>query len=74
MAAPKTVTLVDRNGGESKASSPADVVNLVYGQGYKVKGFKTPEEAAEFLLEQGTAADSLAEVNTVEPVTPKKQG
>jgi hypothetical protein len=64
-AAPKTVTLVDRQGGECNVSSPADVVNLVFGQGYKVKGNQTPDEAAAFLLEQGSAAEALAQVNTV---------
>ena len=45
MSAPKTVTLVDPNGGEYNASHPTDVTNLVYGAGYKVKGGKSPEEA-----------------------------
>lgn len=45
MSAPKTVTLIDPNGGEYTASHPIDVTNLVYGAGYKVKGQKTPEEA-----------------------------
>lgn len=48
---PRTVTLVDRNGGEVNVSSPAEVTNLVYGQGYRIKGNKSVDEAAAHLGE-----------------------
>jgi hypothetical protein len=50
MAGPKTVTLVDKDGGECNVSSPADITNLVYGQGYKVKGNKSVDEAYAALM------------------------
>lgn len=56
MSAPKTITLVDPNGGECLVSHPAEVTNLVYGAGYKVKGGKTPEEAIAALAEKNEAA------------------
>jgi hypothetical protein len=55
----KTVTLVDPSGNEFNASHPADITNLVYGAGYKVKGNMTPDEAAQFLLERGPVAEFL---------------
>jgi len=55
---PKTVTLVDPNGGECLVSHPAEVNNLVYGAGYKVKGGKTPEEAIAALADNAVTADA----------------
>jgi hypothetical protein len=52
----KTVKLVDPNGMECNVSTPADVVNLVYGSGYKVAEHDTPEKAIEFLAEHGVYA------------------
>jgi len=49
VSAPKTVTLTDPNGQDCLVSHPAEVVNLVYGSGYKVKGGKSPEEAIDSL-------------------------
>lgn len=56
MSAPKTVTLTDPNGNECLVSHPAEVNNLVYGAGYKVKGGKTPEEAIAALAAAGEDA------------------
>lgn len=49
---PKTITLIDPDGGECLVSRAADINTLVYGQGYKVKDGKTPEEAIAVLAEQ----------------------
>jgi hypothetical protein len=62
MAGPKTVTLVDKNGGECKVSTPLDITNLVYGAGYKVKG-KSVDEAYAYLADAQAEADS-ASANT----------
>lgn len=47
----RTVTLIDRNGIEVNVSSPVEVTNLVYGQGYSIKGSKTADEAAAHLAD-----------------------
>jgi len=65
MSAPKTVTLTDPNGRDCLVSHPAEVTNLVYGAGYKVKGGKTAEQAIESLSANAPAAD-------VEPAKPAK--
>lgn len=52
MATPKTVTLTDPAGNDVLVSHPADVNNLVYGQGYKVKGSQTPDQAIASLIEK----------------------
>lgn len=49
----KTVKLVDPNGVECNVSTAADVVNLVYGAGYKVAEHDNAERAIEFLAEYG---------------------
>ncbi len=59
-SAPKTVTLLDKEKNEVVVSTPADITNLVYGSGYKVKGNMTPEEASALLLSEGAAAEDLA--------------
>lgn len=46
MAEFSPVALVDPDGQEHTAQSPVELVNLVYGQGYRVKGRgKTIEDA-----------------------------
>jgi len=46
---PKTVTLVDPNGGEVKVSDAISVNSLVFGSGYKIKGGGTVEDAVASL-------------------------
>lgn len=57
MATPKTVTLIDPNGGKVNVSHPADVTNLVFGSGYKVDGSKTPDQAIAYLAGPDVIAD-----------------
>lgn len=71
-AEPKTVTLIDPQGNKCIASHPADIVNLVYGSGYKVEGKQTPEEAAALLAEKGVAAVEQTAVATQETKTASK--
>lgn len=61
MAQVKTVTLVDPQGNECNVSTPADITNLVFGAGYKVKGNLTPDQAAAQLAESGPVAEQLAQ-------------
>jgi hypothetical protein len=57
---PKRVMLVDPSGNEFPASTPAEVSNLVYGSGYRIKekGL-TVDDAAALLAEKGAAAEFL---------------
>lgn len=71
MSAPKTVTLVDPQGGEVLVSHPADVNVLVYGKGYKVKGDQTPDQAIAFLGEKGVVADEQQLAVAAQPVETK---
>jgi hypothetical protein len=48
---PTVVTLIDKEGGEVTVADPASVNNLVYGQGYRIKGEETAPEAAARLAE-----------------------
>lgn len=71
MDAPKLVTLVDPKGVEVQVSEPADINNLVFGQGYKVKGKQTPEDALGVLAENPTRAAEAATTTTTEVTTAK---
>lgn len=51
--ADKTVTLIDQLGGEVSVTTPADINNLVFGAGYKIKGNKTVHEALAYVADQG---------------------
>ncbi len=61
MAKTATVTLVDPNGDEYVAVAPADINNLVFGAGYRIKekGL-TPDAAIALLIEKGPVAADLA--------------
>ena len=60
MASDNRVELTDPNGNKFLASTPAEVSNLVYGSGYKVKS-GTVEEAMAKLAEKGPVAEALAQ-------------
>jgi hypothetical protein len=57
---PKRVMLVDPDGNEYPASTPADISTLVYGSGYRIKekGL-TVDAATQLLAEKGPAAEFL---------------
>jgi hypothetical protein len=53
---PKTVTLLDKDGNKYESSSPAEINNLVYGQGYVPADSKSPlAEQVAALLDSGAA-------------------
>lgn len=66
-AEPKTVTLIDPNGDKVKVATPADITNLVYGQGYRIEGKLSPTEAAELLADKGPVANDLPLSATAAP-------
>jgi hypothetical protein len=57
-SSPKTVSLVDRDGNTYQSSSPAEINNLVYGQGYRPSDSKTPlaEQVAALIAADPTPA------------------
>lgn len=62
----KSVTLTDPNGGEFVATSAAEINNLVFGAGYKIKGGKSVDEALAAVAEQSAeAALPAADVTAV---------
>ena len=72
MAEPKTVVLVDPNGVEFHATHPAEITNLVYGAGYKLKDKNlTPDKASALLAEKGAAAE-VVEAQSLAVEAPKK--
>lgn len=72
---PKRVTLVDPDGNEFRASTPADISSLVYGSGYKIKDKGlTVEEAKVLLAEEGPAAEFLEPPAAPVPVPAPPKG
>lgn len=72
------VVLVSPGGDEVTVRSPEAVNNLVYGQGYRLKGDSDPEaaiQAATATTEgEGTAAPSAPDVGSTTKSTPKTGG
>jgi hypothetical protein len=60
VATDKRVELTDPYGQKFRASTPAEVSNLVYGAGYKVPKGMTVDEAIAQLAEEGPVAEQLA--------------
>lgn len=64
----KFVTLIDPNGVEVQVTGAVEINNLVYGQGYTIKGDATPDKAAETL-----AGNSEVVNATLNEEAPKKK-
>lgn len=69
-AGPKTVILIDRDGGEVAVSDPTSINNLVYGQGYRIKG-NPPVEKAVAAVADNEQAELAAVPVTAESKAPR---
>jgi hypothetical protein len=72
------VVLVAPDGGEVTVRSPEAVNNLVYGQGYRLKGDSDPEAAIQAATAdpagESTAAPSTPDVGSTTKAPPKTGG